>query len=170
MEQSLPLREIHLPDPIGWWPLAPGWWLLIIGIPLLLLLLAWLWRFLRRKTVKKLALLELETIARNDLPPLEKVQKLAILLRRISLSAYPRAEVAGLTGEAWLEFLDHSFKTRPFSEGSGRLLIEAPYRREFEGDLETLVALCRDWIKRLPKGQRPDRSASPAKRAPQDSK
>ncbi|MBT3527943.1 MAG: DUF4381 domain-containing protein, partial [Porticoccaceae bacterium] len=24
------LRGIHLPDPISWWPLAPGWWVLIV--------------------------------------------------------------------------------------------------------------------------------------------
>jgi len=23
-----PLRPLHLPDQIGWWPPAPGWWLL----------------------------------------------------------------------------------------------------------------------------------------------
>ena len=22
------LRDIHLPDAVGWWPLAPGWWVL----------------------------------------------------------------------------------------------------------------------------------------------
>ncbi len=27
MEPSeLPLRDLHLPDAVGWWPLAPGWW------------------------------------------------------------------------------------------------------------------------------------------------
>ena len=28
-ENALPLRDLHLPDAIGWWPLAPGWWVLI---------------------------------------------------------------------------------------------------------------------------------------------
>ena len=26
--QAIPLRGLHLPDAVGWWPLAPGWWLL----------------------------------------------------------------------------------------------------------------------------------------------
>lgn len=28
--QQLPLADIHLPDPIGFWPLAPGWWVVIV--------------------------------------------------------------------------------------------------------------------------------------------
>ena len=63
MDPNLPLRDIHLPAPISWWPPAPGWWLLLFGIPTLLILLAWLWRWVRRKTVRKLALAELESIA-----------------------------------------------------------------------------------------------------------
>ena len=27
--QQIPLRDLHLPEAISWWPLAPGWWLLI---------------------------------------------------------------------------------------------------------------------------------------------
>ena len=27
--QQIPLRDLHLPEVIGWWPLAPGWWFLI---------------------------------------------------------------------------------------------------------------------------------------------
>lgn len=150
MPPDLPLRDIHLPSPIGWWPPAPGWWLLLFGIPALALLSFWLWRFLRRQTPKKLALRELDAIARSDAPTLERTRQLAILLRRTCLSVYPREEVASLVGEAWLAFLDTPLKHKGFSEGAGRLLLDAPYRREAPADLDALFALCREWIKRLP--------------------
>ena len=27
--EQIPLRDLHLPEAIGWWPLAPGWWVVI---------------------------------------------------------------------------------------------------------------------------------------------
>ena len=42
LDQLAPLR---VPDPVGWWPLAPGWWLVIMLACVGLLLLArWLWQ------------------------------------------------------------------------------------------------------------------------------
>ena len=151
MEPNLPLRDIHLPNPIAWWPPAPGWWLLFFGIPALLILLWWLWRWLRRKTVKKLALAELELIAQSDANVRDKVHDLAILLRRVSLSLYPREQVASLVGDQWLAFLDGPMGNHSFSHGVGRLFIEAPYRREAQADLDALYALCREWINHQPK-------------------
>ena len=29
---QLPLRDLHLPETIGWWPLAPGWWFAIAAL------------------------------------------------------------------------------------------------------------------------------------------
>ena len=37
---QLPLRDLHLPDPVGWWPPAPGWWLLLATLAMLLIWLA----------------------------------------------------------------------------------------------------------------------------------
>ena len=27
--EQIPLRDLHLPEAIGWWPLAPGWWVVV---------------------------------------------------------------------------------------------------------------------------------------------
>lgn len=161
MDPNLPLREIHLPDPVSWWPPAIGWWLLLFGLPTLVALLVWLWRRWRKMTVRKLALREFESLAQTPMDAGEKVQRLAILLRQICLSAYPRAEVAGLVGADWLAFLDRQLGDRRFSEGEGRLLLEAPYRRQCDADLEALFALCRLWLKRLPKSVQPPAATKP---------
>ena len=43
-ENVLPLRDLHLPEAVGWWPLAPGWWGVIAVVTASLGYLAW--RFL----------------------------------------------------------------------------------------------------------------------------
>ena len=30
------LRGLHLPEPVGLWPLAPGWWMVFVAFSLLL--------------------------------------------------------------------------------------------------------------------------------------
>ncbi len=155
METELPLRDIHLPPPIGWWPPAPGWWIVLFGVPTLGLLMYWFVKWLRRKTPKKLALDELDTLIQAETDNLEKVRRIAVLLRRTALSVYPREQVAGLTGEEWLAFLDASLPDKSFSQGPGRLLMEAPYRREATDHLDALFALCREWIKALPSTRKP---------------
>ena len=49
----LPLKDIHLPEAIGWWPLAPGWWILLLLIGLLIFaVVIWLRRLARQAFVK----------------------------------------------------------------------------------------------------------------------
>jgi hypothetical protein len=150
--EELPLRDIHLPEPIGWWPPALGWWLLpvfvlILGVPLFRLIRRW-----RRMTPAKLGLQELEALQRDlNLTAAEKLGRLNILLRRVALSIAPREEVAGLAGEAWLAWLDRPFGAPRFRDGAGRRLLDGPYREDAEADLDELLALCRDWLKVLEK-------------------
>lgn len=35
------LKDIHLPTPIGWWPLAPGWYILMGLILFLVIIFAY---------------------------------------------------------------------------------------------------------------------------------
>ena len=147
---QLPLKDIHLPETIGWWPPAIGWWLLAVLIPLSLVFLYWLYKRLTRKTAIKTARNNLVAIKQNSaLDNGQKLRELSMLIRRVAISVNPRTEVASLTGRQWLAFLDSSVKGAPFSEGCGQLLVEAPYRNTSPTELEIsqLISLCEDWLK-----------------------
>lgn len=131
--------------------MAPGWWILLFSCILLAVLAIWLWRRVTRPTVKKLAKKELEHLKRvPELSNSEKVKQLSVLIRRICISLYPRSKTAWLTGNAWLQFLDQPLGDGSFSEGVGKILVDAPYRREVEIDSDSLFFLCERWIDALP--------------------
>ncbi|MGH8560167.1 MAG: DUF4381 domain-containing protein [Methylococcales bacterium] len=148
---KLPLRDWHGPEAVGWWPPAPGWWIVLFAAILLGFAVVWLWRRLTRTSVKKLARKEFKCLRLNpDLSDTDRVRQLSILIRRICLSIYPRAEIAGLTGMNWLLILDKTLDEPSFSEGPGKVLLDAPYRRDAELDYESLFSLCERWIETLP--------------------
>lgn len=146
------LRDIHLPEPVSWWPPAIGWWLLALT------LLATLWLLWKKKSnrpaVQRVALKELETLHKRflDSPEMPNGTEFAValsgLLRRYALVRYPQDEVAGLTGESWLSFLDRTGGDGGFQNGPGRTLLSAPYRSVSPPDPESLYALARQWIVR----------------------
>ncbi len=155
--ETLQLRDIHLPDPVFWWPPAPGWWALLGLLIALFALVFFVLKIKKQRRVRSVALRELEKLSsefsdRQD--GLWLAKKLSILLRRICLSYFPRADVAGLTGEKWLRFLDEGLAHKKwpdrFSKGIGRTLISAPYQSEVEVDGEALLSLCSDWVHTLP--------------------
>ncbi len=129
--ENIPLRELHLPEIVSWWPLAPGWWFLIVcAVALVAIVLRMLWRRWRVNAARRLALARLSTIHADfehgkDAVALGKA--LSELLRRAMLAYAPRSEVAGLAGQAWLEWLDRGLDARPFTTGAGVLLQELPY-------------------------------------------
>jgi len=73
-------------------------------------------------------------------------QQLSILLRRIAISIMPRSEVAGLTGEMWLEYLDKLSGQTILCSETGRQLLQAPYRTGMTVDGDALLATCKQWI------------------------
>ncbi|HEX5126979.1 MAG TPA: DUF4381 domain-containing protein [Rhodocyclaceae bacterium] len=155
------LRDIHLPPPISWWPPAPGWWLLVALVPLLGLVFYIVLRLRRRNRWRVVALAELthlrQQYAAQNLSAQKLVGELSVLLRRVAISRFPREQVASLSGEAWLEFLDHALGDEAvFKTDGGRLLSVAPYLPSTaiaEDSLNALLALCERWLTKLPRGR-----------------
>ena len=131
--QQIPLRDLHLPEMIGWWPLAPGWWFLIaLAVAGLSYVLYRSFRKWRRNALRRVALRELARIQKEYQSGIDEISlaiELSELLRRTMLAYAPRNEVAGLTGGNWLRWLDQGLEEKPFSEGSGQNLESLPYRR-----------------------------------------
>ncbi|BBP04410.1 hypothetical protein TPL01_21110 [Sulfuriferula plumbiphila] len=156
------LRDIHLPARISWWPPALGWWLLAAAILLIALALYGLHRHRRRNHWRRFALSELSRLRElhetQQSAPCALVSELSILLRRVAVSRFPRAEVAALNGDAWLAFLDHSLgEGAAFQSHAGRLLTTVPYRPDAAidpGSLRALLALGERWLKKLPRGKK----------------
>jgi hypothetical protein len=152
---QIPLRGLQLPDAISWWPLAPGWWvlfgLLALGVGLLL-------REVLRRRVRSAALRHaLRQLERHTAAFAEHGNAVTLgievseLLRRAMLAYAPRADVAGLTGEAWLAWLDRDMKEPRFLAGAGRSLLELPYRDPANvdafADIDGMLAAVRERLR-----------------------
>lgn len=152
--EQIPLRDLHLPEAIDWWPLAPGWW---VVIALAAVGLAYLFRhYLRtraRGAARRHALLQLRELTAEFEQHRDAVafsSSLSELLRRTMLAYAPRHEVAGLTGDEWLAWLDKDLDKPRFQSEAGRKLLELPYRAPRDDvsamDLVDVVAAVRQRI------------------------
>lgn len=151
------LKEIHIPAPITLWPPAPSVWVAL----LVMLILAWitlslLSKKIRRGALKRTALTELRMIKARALPEHERLNALATLVRRISISRFKQQDVASLSGVEWLTFLDRSFdpsgRANLFREGHGQLLGDARYAPETSLDIQQLTELqqlIKRWVVRV---------------------
>lgn len=159
MENALPqLQDIHLPTSPGIWPLAIGWWILLT---LIIFLGVWLLLRIRRQAKLKkqrdmiFSLLDNLEKKLKEKPGNDVIAEINTLMRQLAINYYPRNIIASLTGANWLDFLDLSGKTKNFSRGAGRILIDAPYQPEdHAGGLQNFnkdefIPLIRRWVKRL---------------------
>ncbi len=143
------LHDIHTPDGVNWWPLAPGWWLLaLLG---LYLLAFFIWQWYHNNRLQREAMAELKRI-RREFQEHQQHNRLSmelnILLRRVALARTSRSVVAGLIGQKWLGFLDQRGGDGEFLNGVGQVLGTAPYAHNMEVDTERLLKLAERWIRR----------------------
>jgi hypothetical protein len=149
------LADIAVPDPVSWYPQTWGWWVLAGAfiVTALVLAIRRARRFVanryRREALKACAALEasLDSESRRA----TALAELAVLLKRTALSAWPRTEVASLSGGAWIEFLRRHGGGARVDERMVRLLDDAEYQPAWLAsvspqDAHACARTVRDWI------------------------
>lgn len=125
------LHDIAVPPPVSWMPQTWGWAAVAAIASALLLLFAFrAARRFRRNAYRREALRRLDEIEGGMASPGNRdhaVRALAALLKRTALAAWPRTDVAALTGADWARFLDD---TGERGEALDRILDDLEYRRD----------------------------------------
>ena len=113
MNPQDPLAALHplrAPEPLPWWPPAPGWWLLAVLLVAALGWTAWRgWRRYQSNQYRRRAQATLRVILASHAQhrdPARTLGELNTLLKAVAMHACPRAEVAALSGERWRSFLN----------------------------------------------------------------
>ncbi|WP_105103749.1 DUF4381 domain-containing protein [Microbulbifer pacificus] len=128
-----------VPEAVSLWPQTPLAKSLLALLLVLVLFLAWrAWRHYRANAYRRAALKALAGAGDNP-------AQIAALLRRTALAVYPREQVAGLTGEDWLAFLNRQYRGNAFKGDVGETLLRGAYRNCPPHPALTRAA--RDWIR-----------------------
>ncbi|VAW36902.1 hypothetical protein MNBD_GAMMA01-2156 [hydrothermal vent metagenome] len=153
---TLELRDIHLPTDPSIWPLAIGWWLLIICVVIIAYLF---WKKLaqlrKQKQLNNLLQQELLDISNRykihqNKPKL--ASEVSILLNRFVKYGLKDTHATALTGNQWIEYLNHRVDTNNhrgqlgvFSEFS-KELTQAQYMRNVDFDVPRLIATVKNYF------------------------
>ena len=158
---SIPLRDIHLPESVSWWPLAPGWWI-TLGLLLLAGMTVYLLKIFREKQLLgKQSMEEFATLVnqyQQDRDARQLLTNLSQLLRRVCITQFDDEYIASLTGEAWLDFLDDALSNQmnqpslTFRGELGGYLVTAQYKKSIRIDeqkLDQLLILSKAWLRQV---------------------
>jgi len=148
------LRDIHLPEPVSFWPPAPGWWLLAAVVMAAVVAVLLVRRSRHRRPMpwneaaaRELAAIEASFAEHGD--ALELATALSALLRRAALARYPAEEVAALHGDEWYALLcRHASADGPCTPEVAREITHAAWGDidEAKADPERWIAFVRAWI------------------------
>jgi hypothetical protein len=149
------LFDIVEPPAVPWWAPAPGWF---VGGGVALVLIIWTaWRAWKRwragayRRAARAEWLQLKTRAADHAQREAALRQLPELIKRTALAAFPREDVASLSGMEWLQFLDRTGHTDAFTHGRGQLLPALAYDSRIVAHLdpaavEDLFGVVRRWV------------------------
>ncbi len=134
------LRDIVAPPAVPWWPPAPGWWI-VFAVLLLAAAVAGFraWRNWRTNAYRRAALRELHKAT--------SVAEIAEVLKRTALCAYPRTDVAALSGFAWCQWLAET-GGRQVPDRVAEALTRGVFAREQKLNDREVSLFAAEWINR----------------------
>lgn len=142
------MKDVRLPEPVSWWPLALGWWIVAALVLLSLGAAAYfLWRRYRQNRYRQVAMAELNTYYQqwesesNDQLYLRSANS---LLKRVTRIFSPNS-VAQFSDE-WVDTLDQ-FNQTEFSAESRYALAHQCYQAHIDADIDSLHSELRHWLK-----------------------
>ena len=142
--------EVVSPAAISWLPQTAGWlWLAAL---LLALALYYGWRKLQRwyrNRYRREAAARLQRLAETGAQDNWLVE-LNKLLKLTALAGFSREQVARLSGQEWVDFLNQHCASPPFSEDQAALLARGVYENVdvADGRRQALYAASRNWVLR----------------------
>lgn len=127
------LHDIIAPPPVPWWPPATGWyWVIALLFAFGIYFAAKRFVYWQHNAYRREALAEWHrhnALLSNPTTCTNALMGMAELLKRTALSAFPRPQVAALTGREWLAFLDQTTAMHHFDSETGALLERAAYNQ-----------------------------------------
>lgn len=146
------IEEVYLPLEISWWPQTLAWKLLaVVSVVLLCRFLIRFYARWRNNLYRRQALASLDRIEQDSKKTVGALVALPELLKATALKAYPRGQVAGLSGRHWLRMLDSKWNKTAFDSSLGEHLLRITYQPISDWQSESkqsaaLIELSRQWI------------------------
>ena len=153
---SIDLRDIHLPESIHWWPIAPAWWILLATILLLLAALAvYWWKKSRVSHLKAVAQSEYDLIIDTSTENSSvRFSEMLLLLKKISKS-HPQVESAlSKPAEIWLAKLCQVLQIDQVSSELIRTIKSSPYQAKKHLETREIEVFTQTVIHALPENTR----------------
>jgi len=154
---SQQLRDVHLPEQLGWWPLAYGWWIVIVASLITIIVsIVCLVRHRRQNVYRKQALKQLQLSYSNWQDKQDTVaylQSVNAILKRSILHIDNASSLVKTTGKPWVNGLNLLVK-KPLLEKTQTALAIECYQTQSQTNVENIQADVMQWLKRHQKTMR----------------
>ncbi len=145
-----PLKNIQLQTEPAFFPPAIGWWLILITV-FIFIVGSVIWFYLYYTSPKQYSLRLLKNLYEQSLTPIEFGIEISKLLKRVALFAFPKEDIASLSGKDWKLFL-MTHAPGSLNAQQAEFISEVAYlpvQKAVAINQDTLYTAVKEWIYRV---------------------